>query len=155
MSAWTALAAQPFFRSLSVALYHFLWQGAAVAAGFAVVDFALRRREAGARARYALACAALTVMVALPAMTFFRRGREAAGAPSYFGSTTALASSSLAPAGNGVLFAAGRRALRLPAATLRPVLLAAWLAGVLALSLRLLAGWGVALRLVKRRTRPA
>ncbi|MDQ2978317.1 MAG: M56 family metallopeptidase, partial [Acidobacteriota bacterium] len=42
-----------------------------------------------------------------------------------------------------------------PAATLRPVLLAAWLAGVLALSLRLLAGWGVALRLVKRRTRPA
>jgi beta-lactamase regulating signal transducer with metallopeptidase domain len=155
MTAWTALAAQPFFRSLSVALSQFLWQGAAVAAGFAVADFALRRRQAGARARYALACAALTIMVALPAATLFRGAGEATQPPFGSGRATALEANALSPSGGGVLPAAGRHPLRMSAATLRPVLLAAWLAGVFALSLRLLAGWAVAVRLVERRSRPA
>lgn len=51
-------------------LLHSLWQGAVVWAGFQLVLALLRRRSA--RARYVAACAALTLAMVLPALTFFR-----------------------------------------------------------------------------------
>jgi hypothetical protein len=52
--------------SLGWALLHFVWQGAALAAALSIVTAFCRR----ASLRYALAVAALVLMVAAPAVTF-------------------------------------------------------------------------------------
>jgi hypothetical protein len=51
-------------------LLHFLWQGALVALLLLVVLTFLRGR--GANLRYAAACAALTLMLLLPVLTFWQ-----------------------------------------------------------------------------------
>src|SRR5258705_6089044 len=53
-------------RTLGWTLLHFIWQGAALAALFAVARVACR----GAAARYALAVGALVLMMASPVITF-------------------------------------------------------------------------------------
>jgi len=59
---------QPWSQRLGWSLVHFLWQGLVIAAMSSVAMAALRRRSA--RLRYALACTALLVMAAAPAVTF-------------------------------------------------------------------------------------
>ncbi len=58
---------QPLAVGLGWALLHFLWQGAAVAMGLAVLLAAMRRRTS--QARYIVCCAALTLMCLLPVAT--------------------------------------------------------------------------------------
>jgi beta-lactamase regulating signal transducer with metallopeptidase domain len=57
----------PLVRALSSALLHFVWQGALVAIVCWLALWTLRRRSANAR--YAVACAALALLVVLPAIT--------------------------------------------------------------------------------------
>jgi beta-lactamase regulating signal transducer with metallopeptidase domain len=54
-------------QAVSAALLHFVWQGTAVAFLLWIALLLLRNRQPGAR--YAASCAALTLMVALPAAT--------------------------------------------------------------------------------------
>jgi len=62
------LLAQPACRALAWALLHFLWQGTLAALLLAACNFALR--DAPARARYAVSCLFLMVLLALPVLTF-------------------------------------------------------------------------------------
>jgi beta-lactamase regulating signal transducer with metallopeptidase domain len=65
-------------ESLGWALLHSLWQGALVALLLAVALATVGRRAA--HARYALACGALVLSLALPAVTGWRHSSEARGA---------------------------------------------------------------------------
>src|SRR5258708_67667 len=56
-----------FSSAFSLALLHFVWQGAAVAVLLSITLFALRR--ATARTRYAASCAALAMLALLPVIT--------------------------------------------------------------------------------------
>jgi hypothetical protein len=57
----------PLAQAIGWMLLHFVWQGAAVAAGAAVALAMMRRRSA--QARYLVACAALGVMALSPVLT--------------------------------------------------------------------------------------
>jgi beta-lactamase regulating signal transducer with metallopeptidase domain len=57
----------PAVHRVGVALVHSLWQGAAIAAALAFVNFAIRRSAA---ARYGASCAALLLMVGAPVCTY-------------------------------------------------------------------------------------
>src|SRR5687768_18480013 len=84
------------FGALGWALFHFLWQGALVAAVLAAFHLALARKSPALR--YAVSCAALALMLALPVATAWslaRRGTPHAVpdglAPPGSGAATALA----------------------------------------------------------------
>ncbi|MCC5850396.1 MAG: M48 family metalloprotease [Verrucomicrobia bacterium] len=61
------LVTHPFSQRLGWALLHFVWQGALVALGLAGLLLLLRRNSA--RLRWAVSCAALTLMAVLPIFT--------------------------------------------------------------------------------------
>ena len=139
------LLAQPACRALGWALLHFLWQGTLAALLLAACNFALRGSPA--RARYAVSCLFLIVLLALPVITF----------------TAALAPAPAPP------LAPPRLAVSLPAATalaaappataplrpsfqdsltpLLPWIVALWTAGVVLLSLRWIGAWAYLHRL--------
>jgi len=162
--SWKEILDEPLFRRIVVALLHFLWQGAAAAGLYAAADAAARRRGATSMTRYALACAALAVMVALPVWTFASSSTpglapEGAGsvrsAPLSAGAGGASARAAAIPSPRFMspsrfrLFASiSEWSVR--AGALRPFCMAAWLAGVLALSARLALGWTLASRLARR-----
>ena len=113
--------------ALRTALFDFLWQGLAVACILWMALYLLRRGRA--QARYAVSCAALAVMMALPAVTTWRAFRAGfrLGHPRYTATQT-------------VKSAAAQSAGPSWAERLEPWALPVWAAGVL-LSL----GWsGVA-----------
>ena len=60
---------QPFWHALGWALLHSLWQGGLLAVVLAGTLSLLKGRSASLR--YALACAALVLMIAAPAATFW------------------------------------------------------------------------------------
>jgi beta-lactamase regulating signal transducer with metallopeptidase domain len=164
MTTWKQVLDEPLFRKLSFVLLHFLWQAALVALVYAGLDFAARRRGARSTVRYALACAALAVMVALPVWTFAASGLAAASAEVTAGDPSAESRSAVEVAGTAMTTIAGDAPSRVlatlsawteRAAPLRPFCMAAWLAGVAALSLRLVLGWTVATRLTRRGAAPA
>ena len=66
---WHAIKASDVAYRLGWTLLHSIWLGAAVAALLATTSLLLRRRSANAR--YLAACAALALMVALSASTYF------------------------------------------------------------------------------------
>jgi beta-lactamase regulating signal transducer with metallopeptidase domain len=155
MTHLAALLRQPFCRALAAALLHFLWQGALVALLLAAANAALQK--ATARARYAAACAALAVMLLLPAATVWRLSSTGAGpAPVLraFQSARAPATvpTSNPPSAMGPL-ATALTPRQLTAA--EPWILLAWLAGVCVLSVRFLGGFAVAERLKRRHTSTA
>ncbi len=137
-------------RRLAWALVAFLWQGTLVAAILACLGVVLRRRDP--RARYAAGCAALFLMLVLPAATYVRH-RQGAASPlpgaGWAGARdvtrgfdpTQIAASRHAGSGGFV------PALRKSAAVLAPWLVPVWFCGALFLSLRFLAGWNAARRL--------
>jgi beta-lactamase regulating signal transducer with metallopeptidase domain len=164
---------KPFFQTLGWTLLHFIWQGALVAILLANLNIFLRRRAASLR--YALSCAAMLLMLALPVATFIA-GQAApsaltlqsvaartddteaarAGAAGVLSevsdaSTPPRRSSSLSllPALSG----SGELARRLSG--LLPWMTALWLSGVMLLSLRVAGGWMCAQRLKRRQTNPA
>ncbi len=162
---WNEVLDRPFFLRLSLSLLHFLWQGAAAAAVFAVGDALLRRRRAGPRTHYGLACATLAVMAILPLATFARarafrvpassdsRAAGATASPASFAPAGATAAPGLRPASSQLSELARR--LADGAAGARPALVGLWMMGVALLSIRLLAGWRIAGRFATRATAPA
>jgi GWxTD domain-containing protein len=99
-------------------LLHFLWQGSAVAIAYAL----LRRLTKRPEARYGLACAAIAAMALAPALTFFLVPGAGADAALW-----TISASEAQP--------------------ILPVVVALWGIGVLAFSVRLLAGWRFTTRL--------
>jgi bla regulator protein BlaR1 len=166
MIASEPLLRHPAMLALGWALVQFLWQGAVVAALLATALGLLRDRSA--HARYLAACAALGLMAACPFLTLLCASRTAftaeaqrdVGAPL----VGARSQSLLIGYPQGVPLdswpsASPAEDARLPfptppPASLLPGLTAAWLLGVLVLSLRLLGGWVLAQRLPRRRSRP-
>lgn len=142
MSDVAGLLSHPWAVALGWALVHFVWQGAAVAVAFAVARAVMRR--ASSSVRYAMACAALALMAALPVVSFVLASGErttadepaiSAGAPMAV----------YAPAPRGVTTSTVHDARpagawdrsRFEAAM--PWLVGVWIAGVAFLSLRLAA----------------
>jgi beta-lactamase regulating signal transducer with metallopeptidase domain len=147
-------------QSLGWALLHLLWQGALVAAVLAVALRLVDRRAAAIR--YLLACGALVLMLALPALTGWRhhaslRGEPLAKVPARVVAHEAAPTSvpSLAPVASPPMAARAlesvpilERALMLLGEHLHWLVLA-WGLGVAVSSLRLLSGWLRLRRLVR------
>jgi beta-lactamase regulating signal transducer with metallopeptidase domain len=129
--------------ALAWALIHFLWQGAAIALAAGVMNTALRR--ASPQARHALFCGALALMAVAPAVTFLA-GRAQPPASARLTAPLPSASSPVAE----------HPASPSPAETDRlPWLVAFWLSGVAALTVRSLGGWALAVRMTRWKTSPA
>lgn len=145
MNAIEFLSQQPVIHSLGWTLVHFLWQGAALAGLFALAMHALRNRSANAR--YLAGVATLLLMAVAPVVTLlFVQGAQpwlvSPVEPSTGWSFVVVGAS--ADAG----FAA-------TSAAVMPWLVVAWFAGVLALAIRLCAGWWRIQGLRRTGVRPA
>jgi beta-lactamase regulating signal transducer with metallopeptidase domain len=150
----------PGFETVSWALVHFVWQGAVLALLVAVVQTVLARRSAALR--YVLCCAVMLAMLAAPAITFVildrSPGSSASQAAGGEGRARTLAPEGHASLVGGALYgdvwtasvAYGHGMLSRSA----PWLVTLWLAGVLALSLRLAGAWLYARDLRTRMTGP-
>ncbi|HZG52457.1 MAG TPA: M56 family metallopeptidase [Pyrinomonadaceae bacterium] len=169
----SALLTHPVLQTLGWTLLHFIWQGALVALLYACVALWLRR--ATANLRYAVACACMLLMLALPAATFFRLNSNATAAdldgraagvvlaePS--GGTSAPAGSkgaqarldanfSILPDDEGARAPLQRWAEHRFTSAL-PWLALVWLAGAFGLTLRLLGGWVLTERLRREPATP-
>jgi len=146
MRAMALLSAQPWVERLSWALIHFLWQGALIAALFAVA-----RRSRSAQIRYLLACLALAAMTAAPVITFAVSGTSVLSpSPSYTTATPAT------PAH------AGHASPVLPIyiyetwhEDIMPWLVLAWFGGAVIFWAHLSGGWIIAARMRSMFVRPA
>jgi beta-lactamase regulating signal transducer with metallopeptidase domain len=170
MNAFETLLENPFVQTLGWTLLHFLWQGALVAILFANLQAVLRRRSANMR--YALSCAAMLLMLALPIATFCALSLNAeTGAQATHATAEQAASHQAGAAVNATAdsYAAAattrtaEESSMIPAAwrsdemarRLRgwlPWAVALWVSGVLLLSLRMAGGWFFAQRLKRRQT---
>jgi beta-lactamase regulating signal transducer with metallopeptidase domain len=151
-----ALFSGHFFSALGWALFHFLWQGALVAGIVLGLGSLLANRPPAVR--YALACAGLATMLALPIATAWSLAavdRAGASASVVRASADSAAFSGLSGSRRAIAkgFFSTTIAGRVEAA--RPWALSVWFAGVLALSLRFLGGLSTANRLTRRGARPA
>lgn len=138
-----------------LALLHFLWQGALLAAGLAL---ALRRlRNASASDRHALACATLALMAIAPLVTFRVLGTNGPA----LGASTALVAPATVATGSAVTNGTPERTAldftTLPAGLLPwlPWVTAFWVCGVGLSALRLLGGWWRVHRWATRETAAA
>jgi len=118
MTSIELLLNQPWAARLGWTLVHFLWQGTLIAILFAAVR-GLAGRWLGPGARYALACLALAALITAPLLTFLA---ITAPGSAYFAAPVWRVSGS-----------DWERAL--------PWLVPVWIAGVVAFSVRLMAGW--------------
>ena len=138
MIAIETAVGQPAGLVVGWALLHFMWQGTLIAVLTALV-LALLRNSA-ADVRYVVATVAMSLMLTVPAVTAMQLWRAAEPADPW---TTSAVVSIAAQAGTGPLVgmtsALGLRVLRLE--PWLPVLVLAWVCGVLVLSLRLMSGW--------------
>lgn len=143
--------------TLAMTLVHFLWQG--MLATVAVAVF-LRFGPRNASVRYTVGVAALGVMLVTPAVTYVALSRlEPVRTPAATttSGTAGAAGAVLAPAAE-----AGDSSVAMPPGIDRDaptpglsLVVLAWAAGVLVLSLRLVGGWLVARRLAARVVGPA
>ena len=133
MSALRDLLAQPPIVLIGWTLVHFLWQGGLVALSLWVILHLLKRKSA--ETRYAVACTAMLVLLLCPLITF---------ALIYFGilrRVTAYGENAV-PASLAFLSNSISHLLDSPdGAHFLAALAGAWMAGVLVLFGRLLAGW--------------
>ena len=167
---------------VGLALLHFIWQGALIAAVYAVAARTLRTPEA----RYALGVGAMLAMLVLPVVTALRHvrahggsgaaiavattdGRGSDAAPGSAPSPSSIArradhASPVAdapaeavatPAAADLRPTRGITGALAPLARFIPLLVACWLAGVFILSLRLFDAWLQAHRFARHGTRPA
>src|SRR5215471_9606548 len=137
-------------RNLGLALSHFVWQGAAIAA-LAAAALAVARK---ATARYTIGVAALTLMFAAPVITFFVLS-DSGYAPNVRPRLASVA------AGNAANLKVHQNANVPPAEPIVPVdvsamnwLVAVWFAGVLLFSLRTAGGFLVVARLRRLDSHP-
>jgi uncharacterized protein (TIGR03435 family) len=151
MSAFQFLAAQPWVDRLGSTLLHFLWQGALVAAIYAIARRLTVRSSPNVR--YALACTAVALMATSVGLTWILLGSPEAPQT---GVTLAISKPGPAPA--AAYAATGSFTTPLPAVIspqYLPWVVAAWFAGVIALCLRLTASWISAEHLRTRKVRLA
>ncbi len=157
MNAASTLLAQPSIQTLGWTLLHFVWQGALIAAVFALVRFILRGRSANSR--YLAGCVTLLALLAAPVVTFSVLNPGPAAPHTAIAHAepppTSLAANPPAPtASPDTSTAASAPATFEPppsAKTVSPLpvriepwlpwLVAAWFLGVFVLSVRLLLGW--------------
>jgi beta-lactamase regulating signal transducer with metallopeptidase domain/predicted flap endonuclease-1-like 5' DNA nuclease len=150
MNAISEWLAPDVLRNLGLALSHFVWQGAAIAA-LAAAAMAVARK---ASARYAIGVAALALMFAAPLVTFFVLSNPAAApaAPPAASLAVAGTTANLTAAHTRV---AGRSEPALPVnVTAMDWLVTVWFAGVLLFSLRTAGGFFVVARLRRRDSHP-
>jgi len=130
----TILFAQPWVQQLGWTLVHFLWQGAVIAAIFALARPLVR----SVNARYVLACGALALMTALPIVTFlvsdFDSNNQGAAVDIFLNQAVPASIEKYVPPPDVWQRTA-------------PWLVIIWLAGVVVFSIRLLGGWLIATRL--------
>src|SRR5579863_8466756 len=150
MNAFSQWLAPDVLRNLGLALSHFIWQGAAIAA-IAAAAIALTRSAAS---RYLIGVAALLVMVAAPVATFMVL-RNTPSAANQFANPGAPLTLLASPAAKIAVptNAALSQAPSLSANALN-WLVAAWFAGVLLFSLRTAGGFFLVARLRQRDSEP-
>src|SRR5258708_6813768 len=151
MSNFANWISPELLRTLGWTLLHFLWQGAGLAALFAVAAAVCR----SATARYALAVGALVLMMASPVITFTWSQRQtnpavrtgAEGAWTWAGTSTRNATA-----------LSGSRAPVAESRTEQPIamvwLVEAWFLGVLVLSLRTSGGLFLIERMRRKEIKP-
>ncbi len=147
MNAFARLLAPDVLRTLGLSLLHFVWQGAALAALAAAALSASRK----ASTRYAIAVAALVLMVSAPAITYFV----------LHNATPTVAASTQIP-GPAVARLVKFAAQNVPAAnqsrflssTLLTAFVELWFVGVLLFSLRTAGGFFLVARLRRRDSKP-
>jgi beta-lactamase regulating signal transducer with metallopeptidase domain len=120
-----------FSQALTAALLHFIWQGTAVALLLSVAFALLRNRSANAR--YLIACAAMALMAAMPAVTLCMPYRAPVALPG----AIVLA----IPAGGSAAAALSPDWMVLLASSARQWTLPLWIVGVVILAIRLLLAW--------------
>ncbi|MGA2742994.1 MAG: M56 family metallopeptidase [Bryobacteraceae bacterium] len=133
------LLAQPACWALGWALLHFLWQGTLAALVLAGCNFALR--GSSARARYAVSCLFLTVLLALPVVTYTAAVLQSQASPASLATPPGLAVSIAPPAPLVTASAYGRSSLRDSLTPFLPWIVALWIAGVVLLSMRGIGAW--------------
>jgi uncharacterized protein (TIGR03435 family) len=142
------LSTQPWVERLGWTLIHFLWQGLAIAVLYAVARRRLAR-AASPNARYLLACAALTAMLAAPLLTWgLLRPADTNPDAAYRIQSTPPAASTTGIAPTAALPTSVRAAVSgvKPSQFLLWVVMV-WLAGALVFWVRLAGGWVVAARM--------
>lgn len=169
MKGIETILTQPAWQSFGWALLHFLWQGTLVASLLAGALRALRGRSSGLR--YALSCAALSLMLVAPLVTFWKIDAAAASSPDAGVDEMTLGAAAQSPtrpaeSGNNLTGRAsgsasvGATGAALPSRIYErlevwlPWLVLVWLVGVLLLSVRLLGGLFYTRRLTRREARP-
>ncbi len=162
MTSLETFFASPVVHRLGWMLLHSLWQLVLVAVLLAATLVALRRRSANAR--YLAGCVALVLMAALPTVTVLMVPGVPGGVAG--AAQAARAPAAAMPARAGQWHLDGLRGSEAPSAADTGIpwhtrlanwleshlrwIVAAWLAGVSALSLRMAAGWAAAERLRRR-----
>jgi len=163
MSAIDHLLREPAAQAIGWALLHFIWQGALVGVLTAIALAALRKGASDVK--YVVAAIGLSLMVTLPAVTAIQFWRSATPVPA----STAMVDSTFtvsAPvtqprAMNGnrteteSVSSRSRMRNAIPIEQWLPMLVMAWLTGVVVLSLRLMSGWWWVQRLRSHGTAPA
>lgn len=152
MSAIQILATQAWVERLGMTLLHFLWQGAIIVTIYAAA------REWGARTlspkgRYFLACAALTAMAIAPVVTWMVLGGPSAESVAV--TYTAPMSAARTEPARSISLSLSTEADRAMPGPFLSWVVAFWLTGATAFSLRLLGGWILAERLRSTMVRPA
>jgi beta-lactamase regulating signal transducer with metallopeptidase domain len=158
MNAISELFAQPIFQAIGAALLHFLWQGALVTLLVASLSVLLQKRNA--RTRYAVACAGMVLMLALPALTVAIVYDALPAVPAVRGPATTIATAPRYAGGAAdlpkVSFGGAPRTGEGGGwPILMPWLVAIWIGGVFVFSLRAAGGWLLVNRLRKRSNIPA
>jgi beta-lactamase regulating signal transducer with metallopeptidase domain len=153
MNAVIALADHPYAQALAWALLHFLWQGALLGLA-AMVCFRIFKQSSSVR--YGIGVATLAAMLAAPVTTTIWIASRSTAVAATDSSVSLVRPAATAPAPLGLVPAATANAATNPTTPpLTNVVLAIWMAGVLALSIRLLGGWLTAHRVAQRQRRPA
>ncbi|MGI9107646.1 MAG: M56 family metallopeptidase [Pyrinomonadaceae bacterium] len=166
------LLANSVFQSLGWTLLHFIWEGTLIALLYAGASLLLRR--ATAHVRYMVACAALFLMLTLPAGTFFLLNSSTSAVAANGRAPVSLAEPDTSPraiAGNlseparfpmpmlnlpdeALASASWQRWAEERFTSALPWLVLAWFAGALALMLRLAGGWVLTERLRREPATP-
>jgi beta-lactamase regulating signal transducer with metallopeptidase domain len=153
MNAVIALADHPYAQALAWALLHFLWQGALLGLA-AMVCFRIFKQSSSVR--YGIGVATLAAMLAAPVTTTIWIASRSTAVAATNSSMSLVRPAATARAPLGLVPAATANAATNPTTPpLTNVVLAIWVAGVLALSIRLLGGWLTAHRVAQRQRRPA
>ncbi len=149
MNVMQVIASQPWVERLGWTLIHFLWQGLAIAALYEAARRAVGR-AVSSQARYLLACAALSAMMAAPLATWWlMRPRYTSQGDAYrIQNSPAAASIDIATTPATTLPASVRATVAgVQPAQFLPWVVIVWLAGALVFWVRLAGGWVVAARM--------